>query len=269
MSSPLSLSSSSSLSATSTRKRSRRTMSDSSESGSTKQKSSSSSRTKHQNNIQQDTTASSAGSSNTTNQHYDGFCFINENLRSILYRPIGLPLVAAFYGVVLPAIPSYPVEAFPQVMGSGSTEGDDILTKVYVVNMDEPSLTASLKTEIHKSFSDRLHVETESRILAPDARRTDLLFLSKPEKGTVPTESRSTPLCLVEVGLSSKDWWKKFDQGKSYLDIMRRTQRTLQYCFDEPLLMAIITLDDSNNNFEFQMGVFLCTSRKKEENFRM
>ena len=107
----------------------------------------------------------------------------------------------------------------------------------------------------------------------------DLLFIprSKEEGKTSASSTKSiTPLCVVEVGLSSSDWWKKFDQGTSYIEIMQKQQGG-SYCFEKPLLLVIITLDDKkpkarkankankDDNFEFLMGVFLCIPKTKEK----
>ena len=172
--------------------------------------------------------------------------------------------MAAFHGKHLPDILSYPVLAFPEVMGSEAStrEGDSFLSDVHVKDMEEMSLIEGLKEKIENNYSDRFDVEGES-FIAPDVRG-DLVFLPKPEEGNSQTESRSTPLCLVQVGVSSNEWWKKFYHGITYIDIMRRKkQQTGRYCFEEPLLLAVITLDDdSNGGFEFHMAVFLCISKK-------
>ena len=178
--------------------------------------------------------------------------------------------MAAFHGKHLPDIPSYPVLAFPEVMGSEAStrEEDSFLSEVFVKNKDELSLIKGLKEKIENTFSDQFDLEEES-FLTPDVRR-DLIFLPKPEKGTSQTESRSTPLCLVQVGVSSKEWWKKFYHGITLLNVMRRTQRAGQYCFEEPVILIVITLDDDSNcDFDFQMGVFLCTPRKDDRDFRV
>ena len=72
----------------------------------------------------------------------------------------------------------------------------------------------------------------------------------------------------MEVGLSSGDWWKKFDQGRAYLEIMQK-ERQVPNCFDEPMLLVIVTLDDSRPDFDFRMGVILRTPRNETGDFRV
>ena len=219
----------------------------------------------------------SAGSASSTNID-NGYRFFNENCRSILQHPAGLPLVATFDGQDLSHLPSeYPVEAFPpeiltDVNGTSNTilsELVDTLTK-NSAKIQETDITKILCQKINLVFSHQFDVETESRLLVQDGGkclgRLDLAFLPKSKEG----QSADTPLCVVEVGLSSRDWWKKFDQGKSYLELMQE-KRQVPYCFEEPMLLVIITLDDDSSSpeLDFRMGVFLCTPRNEATDFRM
>jgi hypothetical protein len=207
---------------------------------------------------------SNSASAKATNPN--GFSFFDSNYRSVLYHPVGLPLVAAFHGAVLPALPSYPVQAFPQEIQADEI-GNSILSEAWSEkvskDMKEPGLTAELYSKIKPAFSGQFRVEKEARLHEDGTSyegRLDLAFLPNPKEG----ESTDTPLCVVEVGLSSNDWWKKFDQGKEYLEIMQRHPKA-PYCFKEPLLLAIITLDGSiGDDFVFQMGVLLCTPRNND-----
>ena len=190
----------------------------------------------------------------------NGFSFFDFNYRSVLYHPVGLPLVAAFHGKVLSNLPSYPVKAFPPDLWANE-KGNTILSEVYVKDIKETSLTKGLKKQISDTFSDQFGVETETRI-SQDGRnyrgRLDLAFLPKSTEGN----GTDTPLCVVEVGLSRDEWWRKFDQGKSYLQFMQE-QPGGRCCFEKPLLLAIIILDDTSPGFVFQMGVLLCTPTNK------
>jgi hypothetical protein len=207
---------------------------------------------------------SDSASASATNPN--GFSFFDSNYRSVLYHPVGLPLVAAFHGTGFPALPSYPVSAFPPEI-QADEKGNSILSEAWskkVSNdMKEPELTDELYRKIDSAFSDQFRVEKEAR-LCQDGKsyegRLDLAFLPNPKEG----KGTDTPLCVVEVGFSSHDWWKKFDQGKEYLKIMQRQPKAL-YCFEEPLLLAILTLDVSGgDDFVFQMGVLLCTPRNND-----
>ena len=204
---------------------------------------------------------SNSASAKASNQN--GFSFFDSNYRSVLYHSVGLPLVAAFHGADLPAIPSYPVQAFPPEIRADE-KGNSILSEAWSEkvskDMKEPGLTNELCSKIKSAFSDQFCVEKEARLHQDGTShegRLDLAYLPNPNEG----KSTDTPLCVVEVGLSSNDWWKKFDQCKEYLEIMQRHPKA-PYCFEEPLLLAIITLDGSiGDDFVFQMGVLLCTPR--------
>ena len=212
---------------------------------------------------------SDAPSKSSTKEH--GQRFFDSNYRSVLHHPVGLPLVAAFHGKVLSDLPSYPVKAFPPEI-LANEKGNTILSDVYAPDRDEKSLTQGLKTPISNTFSDQFGVETETRIHREGRNykgRLDLVFLPKSTEGN----GTDTPLCVVEVGkgrggISSDEWWKKFDQGKSYLKLMQE-ETDGPCCFEKPLLLAIITFDDSSPSFVFQMGVLLCTPRNKEKDFRI
>ena len=188
--------------------------------------------------------------------------------------------MAALNGQVLSNLPpSYPVKAFPEV--TNDRKGDSILSDAYSKKgIEETTLTANLKIGIKEVFSKEFDVKAEP-FVGNQQGRLDLTFLprskkdSKEGKTSARSTKSSTPLCVVEVGLSSSDWWKKFDQGTTYIDIMRK-QQSGSFCFEKPLLLVIITLDDddkkpkvskANNkddNVDFLMGVFLCIPKKKE-----
>ena len=216
-------------------------------------------------------TRTNSDSASVSSTFYYGYRFLDVNSQSVLYYPVGLPLVAAFHGKSLADIPSYPVAAFPEVMSSEATRvGDSILSEVYFRGIAEANLAQGLKEKIKNTFSEQFDVEGESNTNVSRDAGADLVFLSRPEEGTRASQTKSsTPLCIVEVGLSSGDWWKKVDQGKTYLDNMRE-QQDGTYCFDEPLLWTVITLENSSRDFDFQMAVFLCTSsEEKKEGFRV
>jgi hypothetical protein len=96
----------------------------------------------------------------------------------------------------------------------------------------------------------------------------DIIF-SEAKSKKHPIES--TPFTVIEFGLSGIDWWKKLDQGVIYVDRMRgNTQQLPCVRFDKPLLLAVVTHDESaceGKRCEFRIGVFLC-SRKDPDNKR-
>ena len=193
-----------------------------------------------------------------------GYRLFDAKVRSVLCHPIGLPLVAAFYRKALPRSLSYPVSEFPQEIGTYST-GDEILFDCYTKGMREKKLTEALQGNIDKKFQFEFDVTNEETI--HKCGRTDLAFFSLTEKDSNKTLP-DTPLCVAEVGLNSADWWKKFHQGFQYVEKMRGETEG-RMCFQKPLLLVIITLDDKDKDvLNFRMGVFLCTP-KSNDDFRI
>ena len=209
----------------------------------------------------------------------NGYRVFDETVRSFLCHPLGLPLVAAFHRQVLLPVESltYPVAAFPEAIGTTDTTGDNVFSQSYNTKKgeNETDLTTALKGNIQDSFRHKLVVTTENWI--GKVGRTDLAFFSNEEKdGNSVEKSDSnestpdTPLCVVELGMNSVDWWLNFDQGFQYIEKMREKSEG-RMCFQKPLLLVIITLNDKNKNkdvFDFRMGVFLCTP-KNDNDFRM
>lgn len=130
----------------------------------------------------------------------------------------------------------------------------------------EPQLTKILVDKImehNKSFNafNELQVEEEEK----PGGHIDIIF-SEAESKKDPKES--TPFTVIEFGLSGIDWWKKLDQGVKYVDRMRGNSQQLPCVrFDKPLLLAVVTHDESceGKGCEFRIGVFLC-SRKDPDN---
>ena len=241
--------------------------------------------------IQSATTGSSRGSKSSrgtrnsdtpcaTASNPNGNQRFDETVRSILCHPLGLPLVAAFHRQVLLPVESltYPVDAFPEAIGTTDTTGDNVFSQSYNTKKgeNETDLTTALKGNIQDSFRHKLVVTTENWI--GKVGRTDLAFFSKNDKDGNSVEKTSginkstpdTPLCVVELGMNSADWWLNFDQGFQYIEKMREKSEG-RMCFQKPLLLVIITLNDKDEDedvFDFRMGVFLCTP-KNDKDFRI
>lgn len=214
-----------------------------------------------------------SGSGYFTSHH--GYAFLEINNKSILYHPVGLPLVAAFDGQDLANLPSaYPVKAFPPetwTNENGNTIFSDVVSSLQnSKKIRKKTLIKRLYEQIELAFPDQFSVETERRMIALENKhcvgQLDLAFLPKLNEG----QRADTPLCVVEVGLSGNDFWEMFDRGTAYLGIMRQ-QREVPYCFDEPMLLVIIKLDGkiakASHDFNFKMGVFLCSPSNKHMDF--
>ena len=158
------------------------------------------------------------------------------------------------------------MDEFPEEIRTGTT-GDTILYDSYANRMHEKKLTEALQGNIHANFEAKYLATNEEPI--NKVGRTDLAFFSLTESDSDSNKSvQNTPLCVVEVGMNSADWWMKFHQGFQYIEKMRRKTEG-RMCFQKPLLLVIITLDDKGKDvFDYRMGVFLC-SPKSDEDFRI
>ena len=222
------------------------------------------------------TSASDSPSTSATNDH--GRYVLDARLRSVLSDRLGLPLLFALHGndpgtlSHLARRSQFAAEQRPELF-------DGILKEAIAewkksLKQKEPQLTKILSEIISKesaSFNalNELKVKEATK---PDGR-IDIVLTAAAKND----ERESTPLTVIEVGLNGIDWWKKLDQGVKYVERMRiQTQPTKAVRFQEPLLLAVVTIDDEldteSGEFVTRLGVFLC-SRKNEleetDEFRM
>jgi hypothetical protein len=203
---------------------------------------------------------------------------LDARLRSVLSHRLGLPLLFALHGndpsklAHLARTSQFAAEQcrelFDGVLKEAVTEWKKGL------NQKEPQLTKILSHKISKESASfnalhELKVEEENK---PDGRIDIVLTTAGKDD-----EREPTPLTVIEVGLNGIDWWKKLDQGVKYVERMRiQTQPTKPVRFQNPLLLAIVTIDDEpereSGEFVVRIGVFLCSRKNKLEEtdeFRM
>ena len=120
------------------------------------------------------------------------------------------------------------------------------LTKILseIINMESASFNALCELKVEEAKK-------------PDGR-IDIVLTTAGKND----KRESTPLVVIEVGLNGIDWWKKLDQGVKYVERMRiQTQPTKAIRFQEPLLLAVVTIDDEldteSGEFVTRLGVFL------------
>ena len=202
--------------------------------------------------------------STTSYDGYNGYSALNEKHRSVLCHPFGLPLFAAFHNQVLP-------REFLARKGTEdlhtSTKGDDILETSYEQNMTEKRLTELLRQKIDENFSETFSLEQEH--LIQSSRKDCLLLRSKADE-----KNESTPVAVLELGRGSGKWGEKLDRGVTNLNLMLHEPEEQNTRFQEPLLLVVVTLDDSatESDLVFRVGVFLCSRKKTEhdqDDFRM
>ena len=193
--------------------------------------------------------------------------------RSILAHHLGLPLTALFNRQILPPTLKYPVAAYSDTIFD-ETGGDEILSASYgeyetrnttETPWTEAQLTLKLCERINKDCGQHFNAEHQASVkcVLVDTNQelngnTDIMLSTKVKQGR-----QSTPVAVLEFGLSTDNWMQKFHQGVKYLKIMRKESNQEKH-FTKPLLLAIITLDKSSTgDFKFRIIVFLCYRRQK------
>ena len=170
----------------------------------------------------------------------------DNQLRSILFHPLGLPLACALHGKD-PAELDYLAQTsnyFPNNKQAFDNVLKDVLTAWKTTA--ETDLTTDLADSIDGNKKIPLRAERETK--AGDGRVDILLRKSK----------YSRPLMLMEVGLISNDWWLKVDQCIKYLNMIQQAK--------PPLLFGIMTVVKGlNQDVEVKLGVFLCLWNDKTE----
>jgi hypothetical protein len=212
-------------------------------------------------------------SKSAANEH--GFNILNYLFRSILAHPLGLPLAAIFARQILPPTLKYPVAAYDKKIFD-EPEGDDILLASYGTYerrktskkpWTEAQLTKNLCKKIKKDFGQHFNVKHQAAVNGVRADnnqavtgKTDIMIFTKAAQG-----GQSTPVAVLEFGLLTADWMQKLSQGVKYLNIMLKESNP-ERRFTKPLLLAIITLNKSSaGDFEFSIGVFLCSRKRKND----
>jgi hypothetical protein len=222
--------------------------------------------------------ASDSPRASATNDH--GRDVLDDRLRSVLSHRLGLPLLRALHDEdpsTLPYLRKERRELRP--------EEEKRLNGVFEEAVDEwkkgsikmePQLTKILVRKImeqqHKSFNALNEVKVEAE--GKPGGQIDIILS---EAGSKKAPIESTPFTVIEFGLNGIEWLKKLDQGVKYVDRIRVKSQPLQCVrFDKPLLLAVVTHDESPpaqvNECEFRIGVFLCyrkdTNNEKDE-YRM
>jgi hypothetical protein len=217
-----------------------------------------------------------------------GYSRVNYRLRSVLFHPLGLPLVSFFDDD--PALREYVRESFPQVhklLPYKSNKFDGVLRKSYqgfakrVKEYDQaekkkkrsgkPKLTKpseeSLTKATHEQIESKLEKSLEAKhqhsmyyhVSTKSKARTDILIKRN-------DDSDSTAIVLLlEVALGKKpEWWLKADQNVSYLkNFLKDMNKDSKAKFTGPVLFAVLTMRTTNglDDVTFRsahLGVFLC-----------
>ena len=224
--------------------------------------------------------SSDSPSASATNDH--GCDVVDKRLRSVLCHPLGLPLMCAFNDGLDPSTLLCLSKTQEKV---ANISLDKVLSDcVYEWRKDDKKLEEKLTTKIARKISENAsklgyyaHSEVhlkDDEVNKKNPPRIDVLL--SPSKLKKNNEEPTTPYAVVEFGLDGMDWSKKLDQNVKYMDLMVKGNLAADtLLFNDPILFGVVTVEDvagSDDNFEFKIGVFLCSRRDLQDDrdeFRM
>lgn len=194
----------------------------------------------------------------------------NDKLRSVLAHPLGLPLAALLNTKIV----SQEFQLYSDLDHQEELNHLDLIFSKAANEWNgrtEADLTSALLTKINES----LPAQGEKQICGRDANgddrrgRIDILI----GHDTCPENPRPV-VTVLEVGLGSTEWWRKLDQGLTYVDLLSDRKKG-EHCFSKPILLAVITLEkvevsEGIDQLKARYGVFLCTRKDSHtKDFRM
>jgi hypothetical protein len=113
----------------------------------------------------------------------------------------------------------------------------------------EPDLTKDLARNMGTALKEYgLAVAGEAVVKDPRSHRTGRM-------DALVSDEVGRPLLVVEVGLDNMLWWSKVDQGLRYVEY----QET--FGTSEATLLAVVTLEEVENQTAARLGVFLVTPK--------
>jgi hypothetical protein len=213
-------------------------------------------------------TDSPCGSAN--NGH--GLEMLYDNVRSVLSHPLGLALVCAFNADAISCASAVPkqITDFVQVCSrpNDGVQWDNVLEnsvrewRADASKRDEKKLTGRISEIINNSSSTCIAAASEKEMRRIDengqSKRFGALDIVVSPKLPGPVEQ--TPVAIMEFGLNMEEWWSKLDQLTIYL-LRMCSNPEVGLHFRKPLLFAVATIDDNEEEFKLRLGVFLCTPK--------
>jgi hypothetical protein len=214
-------------------------------------------------------TASDSPSASASNKH--GFAEIVQRLRSVLHHPMGLPLTCLLENKSENKVKKLLLRNFSDQLEAElkSDAFDDLFSECYsswteTENPGEPALTAALSTRMGEAMKASNLEALHQYVVPRPPGKIDVLV-----RRVAHDKSNSTaPVLLIEVGLHNEDWWKKVDQGITYVQALTKVdddddEKEDKARFTEPMLFTIFTIEKKNRELmSARLGVFLCTRRK-------
>ncbi|KAG7341190.1 hypothetical protein IV203_023141 [Nitzschia inconspicua] len=208
-----------------------------------------------------------------------GLLVAHRQLRSVLFHPLGLPLLFAFLEKE-----TEDMKYLPQTRKRFDQEQIDTLDGLFQravedardsINNDDggdneankDKTLAGCLTQLIEEQRQLLSYGALSEVSIKDKKNNTTGFLdmilTHAEKKV--QASDTTPLAVLEFGWNADDWWKSFEQGTRHLKQMMRRQKCNCLKFDKPVLLVIVTVDkhrDILSDSIFRIGVFLCENRR-------
>ncbi|KAG7351585.1 hypothetical protein IV203_010945 [Nitzschia inconspicua] len=203
----------------------------------------------------------------------------NRKTRSVLCHPLGLPLLFS-----LEEMDTQNMTYLPQSRKQFNEDQSGTLDGLFQKAVEATKLN---NEDNEKYFTGQLTalIEKQRPILSYGAmcevlikdgttkRRKGLMdvILTQTEANDTTPPLSSPPLAVLEFGLNSDDWWRKFDQGSQYLDLMMLHCQTMFDSnipkFHQPILLAVVTMNKNKEKLPeppFQIGVFLFVPKDGE-----
>ena len=210
-------------------------------------------------------TASDSPSASASNNY--GFEEIVQRLRSVLHHPMGLPLTCLLENKSESKVKELLLRNFSDQLETQlkSDAFDDLFSACYSswTNPGEPALTAALSTRMGQAMKDSNLEALHQYLVSRPTGTIDVLV----RRVAHDKSSSTAPVLLIEVGLQNEDWWKKVDQGITYVQALTKVdgEKRDRAHFTEPMLFTVITIETKNRELmSARLGVFLCTQRKPE-----
>ncbi|KAG7341163.1 RIO1 family protein [Nitzschia inconspicua] len=206
-----------------------------------------------------------------------GLLVAHRQLRSVLFHPLGLPLLFTFLEKE-----TEDMKYLPQTRKRFKQDQIDILDGLFQravedakdsINNDgdnyevKDKALAGCLTQLIEEQRQLLSYGALSDVPIKDKKNNTTGFLDMILTHAEKTmqSSDTTPLAVFEFGLNPDDWWKSFQQGTRYLEQMMRRQKCNCLNFDKPILLVIVTVDKQRDILPdsiFRIGVFLCEHRQ-------
>jgi hypothetical protein len=172
----------------------------------------------------------------------------------VLHHPIGLPLTCLLENKSESKVKGLLLRNFSDQLETElkSDAFDGLVSKCYSswTETEDPrelALTTALSTTMGEATkASNVEVLPQYPVSRPPGK-IDILA-----RRVAHDRSFSTaPVLLIEVGLQNEDWWKKVDQGITYIQALTKVvdvddEKEDKARFTEPMLFTVVTIEKKN-----------------------